>query len=109
MMPGARRVLVEVAPFPASTGAGYLGAAERACLLAGVAGCRGKRDISHLRGPLRCRLAARRGEAGVLAVGGGRPGSGIQSRYQPTPCVDDALLAAGPPAAGPGPGHDGSP
>src|SRR5437667_6388392 len=59
MMPGARRVLVEVAPFPASTGAGYLGAAERACLLAGVAGCFGKRDISHLRGPLRCRLAAR--------------------------------------------------
>jgi hypothetical protein len=56
MMPGARGVLVAMASFPAPIGAGHFGAAGLAYLLAGRYG---KRDICHLRDPLRCRLAVR--------------------------------------------------
>ena len=80
-MPGVRGVLVAVAPFPASIGAGYLEAAERACLLAELAECYGKPVIYHLRDPLRCRLAVRVAWRGWCAGRrGGGPGSGIQSR-----------------------------
>ena len=62
VMPAVGGVLVAVASFPASLGAGELVAAVRGCLptgLAGLAGCLGKRVACHLRDPLRCRLAVR--------------------------------------------------
>jgi hypothetical protein len=76
-MPGVRGVLVAVAPFPASIGAGHLGAAQRACLLADLAECYGKLIVCHLRDPLRCRLAACAAwRAGVLAVVAAVPAAG---------------------------------
>ena len=99
-MPGVRGVLVAVAPFPASIGAGQLGAAQRGCLLADLAECYGKLIVCHLRDPLRCRLAVCAAWRGWCAGRrGGGPGSGMQSRYQPTPrrtrCPKSAKPASG--------------
>jgi hypothetical protein len=61
-MAAVGRVLVAVAPFPPSLGAGELVAAVRGCVpngLAGLDGSHGKRVACHLRDPLRCRLAVR--------------------------------------------------
>jgi hypothetical protein len=69
-MPPIGGVLVAVAPFPASLGAGELVAAVRGYIptgLAGLAGCLGKRVACHLRDPLRCRLAVR-GMAGRVCL-----------------------------------------
>src|ERR1700729_187447 len=85
VMPVIRGVLVAVAPFPASLGAGHLGAAQRGCLLAGLAECYGKLIVCHLRDPLRCRLAVCAAWRGWCAGRrGGGPGSGVQSRVQST-------------------------
>jgi hypothetical protein len=102
-MPGVRGVLVAVAPFPASIGAGHLGAAERACLLAELAECYGKLVVCHLRDPLRCRLAVRAAWRGLVCWPSWR-----RSRQRDTvavsvrPAVHAALLAAGSPGARPG-------
>jgi hypothetical protein len=84
-MPAARGMLVAMTPFPASIGAGHLRAAQRACLLGWLVECYGERAVCHLRDPFRCRLSVRAAwRGGCAGRRGGGPGSGLQSRLQPT-------------------------
>jgi hypothetical protein len=70
-------MLIAMTPLPASIGAGHLGAAQRACLLGGLAECYGERAVCHLRDPFRCRLAVRAAWRGwVLAVVAAVPAAG---------------------------------